>query len=201
MRVGAWFGHLAIAGVLLSSSGCRSTTPSAPTSAPATPAPTDAAVVTQPAITSPPASSSATSVPSTSVGSTDQALDTSVVEDAFITFFDGANPDVEAKIGVLERGEELRSMLVDAAADPQFMQLSTVVTSVERLDDAECAAVGEHAPCALVIHDLFVGGLPAMVDLHSYAVRLGTAWKVSASSWCAIVAIGGASCPQLDSTT
>jgi hypothetical protein len=122
--------------------------------------------------------------------------DTAAITAAFTTFFDGADPSVDHKVAVLEHGEELRSMLADAAANPQFQQLSTVVNSVEPLGDAACATAGEQPPCALVVHDLFVGGLPAMVNLNSHAVRDGTVWRVSKSSWCAIVKIGGSTCPQ-----
>ena len=116
---------------------------------------------------------------------------------AFTTFFDGLDPDTDAKIAVLEHGDLLGSMVVDAAKNPQFQQLSTTVNSVDVLTDADCEAAGEVAPSALVGHDLFVGALPAMVGLKSYAVRVDGVWKVSASSWCAVVTIGGASCPQL----
>ncbi|HEY7627266.1 MAG TPA: hypothetical protein VH761_09360 [Ilumatobacteraceae bacterium] len=116
---------------------------------------------------------------------------------AFTTFFDGVDPDIDRKVAVLEHGEQLRQMIVDAAADPQFQQLTTAVTSVTMLSDGDCATAGEVAPCAGVVHDMFVGGLPAMVGLQSHAVEIGGVWKVSAKSWCAIVEIGGASCPTL----
>jgi hypothetical protein len=86
-------------------------------------------------------------------------------------------------------------MITDAAKDPQFQQLTTTVNSVTVLSDADCTAAGEVAPCAAVGHDMFVGGLPAMVGLKSHAVKVGGVWKVSAASWCAIVTIGGATCP------
>ena len=88
-------------------------------------------------------------------------------------------------------------MITDAAKDPQFQQLTTVVNAVTMLSDADCAAAKEVAPCALVGHDLFVGGLPAMVGLKSHAVKVGGVWEVSAASWCAVVTIGGATCPAI----
>lgn len=148
-------------------------------------------------VTSLPEVSSTTAAGATSVAaSTD---DTTAITAAFTTFFDGPDPDTAAKIALLEHGDLLGSMVVDAAKNAQFQQLTTTVNSVDLLADADCAAAGEVSPCALVGHDLFVGGLPAMVGLKSYAVRVDGTWKVSASSWCAVVTIGGASCPPLPS--
>jgi hypothetical protein len=149
-----------------------------------------------------PASSSAPESSTTvvSAGATTVAAstdNTTAITAAFTTFFDGLDPDTTAKIAVLEHGDLLGSMVVDAAKNPQFQQLSTVVNSVDVLSDADCTAAKEVSPCALVGHDLFVGGLPAMVGLKSHAVRVGGTWKVSASSWCAVVTIGGETCPQL----
>jgi hypothetical protein len=133
----------------------------------------------------------------TSSAGSSSADDTAAITAAFTTFFDGANPDVDAKTAVLEHGDQLHQMIVDATANAQFQQLSTKVNSVTLLSDSDCTAAGEVSPCASVSHDMFVGGLPAMVGLTSHAVKVGATWKVSAKSWCAIVQIGGAECPTL----
>ena len=153
-------------------------------------------VATQPTSTSAPATAATTSA--STIATTSPATDdTTAIATTFTTFFDGLDPNTDAKIAVLEHGDLLGSMIVDAAQDPQFQQLSTVVNSVTLLSDADCTVAGEVSPCALVGHDMFVGGLAAMVDLKSHAVRVDGVWKVSAASWCAIVAIGGAACPAL----
>jgi hypothetical protein len=122
------------------------------------------------------------------------------VKKAFVTFFDGGNPDVDAKVASIQHGEALRSMIADATIDPQFSKLSTEVRTVSSLAPLDCASAGEVSPCALVIHDMFLGGLPAFVGRTSHAVKVGDRWLVSASSWCSIVAIGGQSCPTLPTT-
>lgn len=142
-----------------------------------------------------PASTSASSVAPTTGGSSSDA--TAEITAAFTTFFDGVDPDIDRKIAVLEHGEQLRQMIVDASADPQFQQLTTTVNSITVLPDSDCVTASEVAPCAGVVHDMFVGGLPAMVGLQSHAVKIDGVWKVSAKSWCAIVEIGGATCPAL----
>jgi hypothetical protein len=122
------------------------------------------------------------------------------VKKAFVTFFDGGNPDVDGKVASIQHGEALRSMITDATVDPQFSKLSTEVRTVSSLAPLDCTAAGEISPCALVVHDMFLGGLPAFVGRTSHAVKVGDRWLVSASSWCSIVAIGGQSCPTLPTT-
>jgi hypothetical protein len=119
------------------------------------------------------------------------------VKQAFVTFFDGGNPDVDGKVASIQHGEALRSMIADATVDPQFSKLSTEVRTVSSLAPPDCTSAGEISPCALVIHDMFLGGLPAFVGRTSHAVKIGERWLVSASSWCSIVAMGGQSCPIL----
>jgi hypothetical protein len=142
-----------------------------------------------------------------SAGSTTPAvtatLDASAVDavkKVFVTFFDGGNPDVDGKVASIQHGEALRSMIADATVDPQFSKLSTEVRTVSSLAAPDCTSAGEISPCALVVHDMFLGGLPAFVGRTSHAVKIGDRWLVSASSWCSIVAIGGQSCPSLSTT-
>lgn len=176
--------------------GCSSSSPSSAAATSAASATTDPAATpatTQPASTEPGPSTTSAST----TGGSATTDDTPAITAAFTTFFDGVDPDVDGKIAVLEHGDQLRSMIVDAAANPQFQQLTTTVNSVSVLSEGECAAADEVAPCASVGHDMFVGGLPAMVGLQSHAVKVDGVWKVSAKSWCAVVEIGGAACPPL----
>jgi hypothetical protein len=117
------------------------------------------------------------------------------ITEAFTVFFDGANLDVDAKLARLEDGERYRSMIEDAVADPQAQQLSARVTTVTLLSEDECEQRSAAAPCAEVVHDLLVGGLPALAGNVALAVQVDGDWLVSARTWCDIVVIGGASCP------
>ncbi len=146
---------------------------------------------------------STTASPASTTPPVTATLDASAIDavkKAFVTFFDGGNPDVEGKVASIQHGEALRSMIADATIDPQFSKLSTEVRTVSSLAPPDCAGAGEISPCALVIHDMFLGGLPAFVGRTSHAVKIGDRWLVSASSWCSIVAIGGQSCPTLSTT-
>jgi hypothetical protein len=120
--------------------------------------------------------------------------DTSAIKAVFVAFFDGVVRDVEKKVNGLERGEQYRSMLADAVANPQFAQMSTQVASVKVLDSAACTEAKMVNPCAQVVHTLLVGAFPAVIDKTSFAVKVDGAWKVAAKTWCDVVAIGGASC-------
>jgi hypothetical protein len=195
-----------LAGALATVAGGCSSPKSSGTTPATQPTPSVSVAVTSAPVQTEPASSSTQAPSGTAAESTSATTgtstgtatdDTAAITAAFTTFFDGLDPDTNAKIAVLEHGDLLGPMVVDAAQDPQFQQLSTMVNSVELLSDAECSAAKEATPCALVHHDLFVGGLPAMVDLKSHAVRVDGVWKVSASTWCAVVTIGGAACPDL----
>ena len=175
-------------------SGSTSTTrlTAASSSVPAASQPTASTAAPSSSPTSAPATHPSTATTTATSSSTD---DTAAITAAFTKFFDGLDPDVDAKIALLEHGDVLGSMISDAAKDPQFQRLTTVVNSVTSLSAADCTAAGEVASCAAVSHDMFLGGMPAMVGLKSHAVKLNGVWKVSASSWCAIVGIGGSTCP------
>jgi hypothetical protein len=114
---------------------------------------------------------------------------------AFETFYDGAGSTVDAKIAMLQDGERYRSMLEDASANPQFQSLAIDIREIRLADDGECAGLGASAPCAVVTHDLLVAGAPMLVAQDGIAVQVDGTWLVAASSWCAVVAIGGETCP------
>ena len=121
--------------------------------------------------------------------------DQTAVANIVTLFFDGTNPDVNAKVAILENGEKYRTMLAAAAKDPQASTLTTKVTGVTILDAAGCQAAGVASPCARVNHDLFTGDFPALAGQVSYVIKVNGKWIVAAKSWCALAAIGGASCP------
>lgn len=142
--------------------------------------------------------SSSTAVSTTAVPgptTTDPATEQMLIGAAFLTFFGGTASDVDEKVAVLQDGERYRSMIVDASANEQFQAMSVDIRGIRLLDADTCSAMGEEIPCAVVTHDLFVGGAPALVGQDSAAVRVGDEWKVAASAWCRVVAIGGEQCP------
>ena len=197
-------GALAVGGCSRSeSSDDRDTVPSSPkTTVPATNVPATGGPGTSGPPTSAPvatttaaATTAATTTAEPSPSTTDPAAEQMLIGAAFFTFFGGTASDVDDKVAVLEDGERYRSMIVDASANEQFQAMSIDIRSIRLLDVDACAAMGQVSPCAVVTHDLFVGGAPALVGQDSAAVRIGGEWKVAASAWCRVVAIGGEQCP------
>jgi len=144
------------------------------------------------------ASSITTSSLTTVAGSSTTAAiedPTEAIRAAFETFYDGAGTTVDAKLAVLEDGERYRVMIEDASANPQFQSLTIDIREIRLATDGECAGLGATAPCAVVTHDLLVAGAPMLVAQQSVAVQVDGSWLVAASSWCAVVAIGGETCP------
>lgn len=123
------------------------------------------------------------------------ATDDAQVRAAFVTFFSGADRDIDKKVSLLQDGERYRQMLVDASADPQFQQLRAQVRAVRFPEDAACAGLGVPSPCAVATFDLLVGDFPALAGHDGAAVKVAGTWKVAAKAWCDVVAIGGATCP------
>jgi hypothetical protein len=85
---------------------------------------------------------------------------------------------------------------VAASADAQFQQMSTEIRDIRAGTAAECAGLGAEPGCAVVTHDVLVGGFPMAAGIESPAVRGDGGWLVGARAWCALVEIGGASCPD-----
>jgi len=158
-------------------------------------APPGAQVTTSAAAVTTSTASTSTAVVTTSTTTT-ALSDEAQVRAAFVAFFDGANRNIDQKVGLLENGERYRQMLVDAAADPQAQQLRATVRSVQFPADAACASLGVAGPCAKVTFDLLLGAFPALAAHDGPAVKIGGVWKVSAKAWCDVVAIGGNTCPS-----
>ena len=115
---------------------------------------------------------------------------------AFVEFFNGADRNVDKKVSLLQDGERYRQMLVDADADSRFQQLRAQVKSVRFADNAECAKLGVPYPCAVVTFDLLLGAFPALAGHDGVAAQIAGVWKVAATVWCDVVAIGGDTCPS-----
>lgn len=138
------------------------------------------------------------SATTTSTPTVPDSADAAQVTTAYTTFFDGT-ATVAQKVATVQYGARLRSMLADASKNPQFQQMSAKVHSVRILTAAQCATAKEASPCAEVVHDVFIGPVAAQASLVGYAVKVGSSWRVSASTWCALVKMGGADCPKLPS--
>jgi hypothetical protein len=137
---------------------------------------------------------STTAPTTTARSSTTTTTDEAQIRSAFVAFFNGADRNVENKVSLLQDGEKYRQMLTDADADSRSQQLRAQVRAVRLADGAGCTAAGVSSPCAIVTFDLLLGDFPALAAHDGSAVKVAGSWKVSAKTWCDVVAIGGASC-------
>jgi hypothetical protein len=142
-----------------------------------------------------------TTVPGSSPGSVEPSDltggDVAAITSAFAAFFGGSTSTVDEKVALLEHGESYRSMLSDAAANAQFQKMSTEIRSVRAGTAVECSALEALPGCAVVTHDLLVGGFPMAASIDSPAVKVSGKWLVGARAWCKIVEMGGETCPPV----
>lgn len=114
------------------------------------------------------------------------------------TFFDGKNPDTNAKLALLENSAKIGDAYkqAEAKAGTAASQSSSKVSGVELLSIADCNTnLGESVPCAKVTYDLLVNGTPALSGQIGYAVYVDGQWKVSQVTDCALSHLGGVECP------
>jgi hypothetical protein len=178
----------AVAALALGVTACStsSSTTTTSTAGSTTASPTSAAPTT--------AGSTPATGPTTTAGQSD-ADAIAAIKKAFTTFFGGSGTTVDAKLEVLQNAETYRSMVADASSNPQFQQLTSDIRDVSLLGATECSAAKEVSPCAKVTFDLLVGGAPMLAAQEGHAVKVDGAWKVSSSTWCAVVSVGGEKCP------
>lgn len=161
------------------------------------PAPTGA-TATVPTTATPSATTPATGAPATGETTEPGGLanaDINAITDVFGRFFGGQATTVDEKVAVLEDGEIYREMLEGASANEQFQQMTINVRDVRAGTADECTGLGADAGCAVVLHDLLVGGFPMAMSIQSPAIQRDGKWLVGARAWCNVVEIGGASCP------
>jgi hypothetical protein len=123
-------------------------------------------------------------------------MDIEAITASFLTFFGGIDSTVDEKLAVLEGAETYREMLEAASENAQFQQMSTDIREIRVGSDDECGQLAADPGCAIVVHDVLVGGFPMAAGIESPAVRSDGSWLVGWRAWCNIVEIGGETCPE-----
>ncbi|TSD47510.1 hypothetical protein FFI94_016090 [Rhodococcus sp. KBS0724] len=123
-------------------------------------------------------STSASAAATTSAAAS--AAETQAITDAYITFFNGTTAPA-TRAALLENGEVFLPTLEAMAADPQSMATTATVEGV--------TAAG--ADNASVKWTLVMGGTPVLPDQSGEAVQEAGTWKVSATTYCTLMAIQG----------
>ncbi|MBM7459426.1 hypothetical protein ACIBED_13775 [Rhodococcus coprophilus] len=105
---------------------------------------------------------------------------TEAVTASYVTFFDGTTP-AATRATVVENGDAFLPALEGMAADPQASATTATVEGVTVADDGT----------ATVSWTLLMNGAPVLPDQSGEAVEQDGTWKVSAATFCALLAIQG----------
>ncbi|MCK0092618.1 hypothetical protein ACFWCF_13225 [Rhodococcus sp. NPDC060090] len=113
-------------------------------------------------------------------GGAADAETTQAVTDAWVAFFNGTTPP-ETRAGLVENGDEFLPALQGMAADPQATATTATVEGV--------MSAGDDA--ATVSWTLLMNGAPVLPDQSGEALLEDGQWKVSAVTFCTLLAIQG----------
>lgn len=109
---------------------------------------------------------------------------TQAVTDTYVTFFTGTTPPA-TRAGLVENGDAFLPALEGMAADPQATATAATVEGVTASGDG----------LATVSWTLLMNGAPVLPDQSGEAVEEDGTWKVSAATFCALLAIQGDGTP------
>jgi hypothetical protein len=126
-----------------------------------------------------PATTSAAPAPTSAApGPTSPGALTEQITGLYERFFDGTLP-AQTKVGLLQRGPEFVPVLRQQSAGPLAKSSGVKVTKVVRSTDNSAA----------VTFTVLLDGKPVLPDQHGGAVLDGGVWKVSASTYCALLTL------------
>ncbi|NMD93817.1 hypothetical protein HF877_00145 [Rhodococcus sp. BL-253-APC-6A1W] len=125
-------------------------------------------------------SSVATTTTATAEAASADTATTEAVTASYVTFFDGTTP-AATRAGVVENGENFLPALEGMATDPQASATAATVEGVTVADDGT----------ATVSWTLLMNGAPVLPDQSGEAIEEDGTWKVSAATFCALLAIQG----------
>ncbi|WP_100226142.1 lipase chaperone [Rhodococcus rhodochrous] len=108
------------------------------------------------------------------------AATTAEITDAYVAFFDGTTPPA-TRADLLENGQTFLPVLEGMASDPQALATTATVEGVTTIGDDN----------AEVAWTLLMNAAPVLPDQSGEAVRADGRWKVSAVTFCTLMAIQG----------
>lgn len=171
-RAVATFGMVAVAAATIA--GCSSDDDSSGDSTTTKAATTTAATTTEATETSAAAAAGESADPAT----------TEAVTNAYVTFFNGSTPPAE-RAALVENGDVFLPTLEGMTANPQAMGTTATVEGVTLSDPAT----------ADVKWTLLMNGAPVLPDQSGNAIEQDGQWKVSATTFCTLLAIQGGGAP------
>lgn len=122
--------------------------------------------------------SAATAAPATA---TESAATTKAITDTYLAFFNGTTAPA-TRASLVENGDVFLPALEAMAADPQSMATTATVEGVTTSDPNNAA----------VKWTLLMNGTAVLPDQSGEAIQEAGAWKVSAATFCTLMAIQGA---------
>jgi hypothetical protein len=99
-------------------------------------------------------------------------------------FFSG-----KGSIDQLQDGTTLQQAYQQNLSSPLAKSSTAKVKKVTLLASNDCSTNDVPAPCAQVTYDVLVGGQPLLSDSRGYATKQNGKWKVSKTSFCALLAL------------
>lgn len=117
----------------------------------------------------------------------DPAKERSAVTSAWETFFAEGTP-IAGKVALLQGGEKYRAQIQASVDSGQGKGTTVQVKEVQFNEEAD-------PPTADITYDILVNGQVALPNAKGTAVLEGDQWKMSADTYCALIALGGATCP------
>jgi hypothetical protein len=128
--------------------------------------------------TAPTATPTAPGSTPTAPGSTASGALTEQITSLYQRFFDGTAP-VQTKVNLLQRGPEFVQVMQQQAAGPLARSSGVKVTKVVRSTENSAA----------VTFSVLLDGKPVLPDQHGGAVFEDGVWKISASTYCALLSL------------
>jgi hypothetical protein len=116
---------------------------------------------------------------SSTPATTQAATATQAITQLYQQFFDGKTT-AEEKIALLENGQDFAATIKAQAGTPMAKSTTATVSNV--------SATADHATVTFTV--LF-NGKPAVVGQPGSAIRTGGSWKVTASTFCALLTMEG----------
>ncbi|MGG7102625.1 hypothetical protein [Rhodococcus sp. 24CO] len=126
--------------------------------------------------------SGTSSAGTTAAAAADDAT-TQEITDVFVTFFNGTTPPAD-RAALVENGDVFLPTLEALTANPQATATTATVQGVE--------ATGTNAA---VKWTLLMNGAPVLPDQSGEAIEQAGEWKVSAATFCTLLAIQGGGAP------
>jgi len=119
-------------------------------------------------------------VATTGAGTAADAATKAAVTKAFQDFFDYQSTAEQSR-NALQDGDLFKAVLDQQGTQSYAQKSAASVSSVKLLS----------ANTAKVVFTVSVGGKPLLPDADGYAVRIGGAWKVAATTFCSLLTLEG----------